>query len=55
MEKKFHVILTDELGEEFSLELIAPDRQAACDMVKTEYSESSIASVRELKPYNREY
>ena len=53
MEKKYHVILTDELGEEFSVELLAPDMQSACDMVKTEYTESSIASIRELKPYNR--
>lgn len=55
MEKKFHVILTDELGEEFSVELIAHNMQAACDMVKAEYTESSIASIRELKPYNREH
>jgi len=55
MEKKYHVILTDELGEEFSVELIASDMQAACDMIKAEYTESSIASIRELKPYNREY
>jgi hypothetical protein len=55
MEKKYHVILTDELGEEFSVELLAHNMQRACDMVKTEYPESSIASVRELKPYNREY
>ena len=53
MEKKFHVILTDELGEEFSVELIAHNMAAACDMVRAEYPESSIASIRELKPYNR--
>lgn len=53
MEKKYHVILSDELGEEFSVELIAHNMQRACEMVKAEYAESSIASIRELKPYNR--
>lgn len=53
MEKRFHVILSDELGDEFSVELIAPNMQSACDMVKAEYAESSIASIRELKPYKR--
>lgn len=55
MEKKFHVILTDELGEEFSVELLAHNMATACYMVRAEYPESSIASIRELKPYNREY
>lgn len=55
MEKKYHVILSDELGDEFSVELLAHNMQAACDMIKAEYPESSIASIRELKPYNREY
>ena len=54
MQEKFHVILTDELGDEFSLELLAPDMATACDMVMTEYPESSIAVIRQLKPYNRE-
>lgn len=53
MQEKYHIILTDELGEEFSIELLAHDMATACDMVKTEYAESSIASIRELKPYNR--
>jgi hypothetical protein len=55
MEKKYHVILSDELGEEFSVELLAHNMAGACDMIKEEYPESSIASVRELKPYNREH
>ena len=55
MQRKFHVILSDELGDEFSIELIASNMQAACEMVKADYPESSIASIRELKPYNREY
>lgn len=53
MEKKYHVILTDELGEEFSVELLAHNTAAACERVKADYPESSIASIRELKPYNR--
>lgn len=53
MQRKFHVILLDELGEEFSIELLAPDMATACDMVNSEYPESSIATIRELKPYNR--
>ena len=55
MQEKYHVILTDELGEEFSVELLAHDMLTAYDMVTTEYPESSIAVMRELKPYNREY
>jgi hypothetical protein len=37
MQKKYHVILSDELGDEFSIELFAPDMATACDMVMTEY------------------
>lgn len=55
MEKKYYIILSDELGEEFSVELLAHNMQSACDMLKAEYPESSIASIRELKPYKREY
>jgi hypothetical protein len=53
MQRKYHVILSDELGDEFSIELIAPDMATACDMVNSEYPESSIATIRELKPYSR--
>jgi len=53
MERKFHVILSDELGDEFSIELIASNMQRACDMVNAEYPESRIATIRELKLYNR--
>lgn len=51
--KKFHVILSDELGEEFSVELDASDRNDAWDRVAEEYPESCVVSVRELKPYYR--
>lgn len=52
---KFHVILSDELGEEFSVELEATDRNAAWDTVASDYPESCVVSVRELKQYNRGY
>lgn len=53
--KKFHVILSDELGEEFSVELEAIDRNDAWDKVAMDYPESCVVSVRELKRYVREY
>jgi hypothetical protein len=51
---KFHVILSDELGEEFSVELEAYDRDDAWDTVQMDYPESAVVSVRELKRYVRE-
>lgn len=53
--KKFHVVLSDELGEEFSVELEAQDRNDAWDTVAMDYPESSVVSVREMKRYVREY
>jgi len=52
--KKFHVVLSDELGEEFSVELEALDRDDAWDTVAMDYPESSVVSVCELKRYIRE-
>jgi hypothetical protein len=62
---KFHVILSravlsltaceDELGEEFSVEVEAHDRNDAWDTVQMDYPESAVVSVRELKRYVREY
>lgn len=49
------MILSDELGEEFSVELEAQDRDDAWDTVAMDYPESSVVSVRELKRYVREY
>lgn len=57
------MILADELGEEFSVELEAHDRNDAWDTVAMDYPESSVVSVeeaqltllRELKRYIREY
>lgn len=53
--KRFHVILSDELGEEFSVELDAMDRNDAWEIVEMEYPESSVVYVQELKRYQREY
>ena len=51
--KRFHVTLSDELGEEFSVQLNASDRYEAWDRVAEEYPEFCVVSVRELKPYYR--
>lgn len=53
--RKYHVILSDELGEEFSLELFATDNLDLYEKINSEYPESGIVVYRELKPYNREY
>lgn len=52
--KKYHVILADDLGEEFSVELTAYDRNDAWDTVQMDYPESSVVYVQELKLYQRE-
>jgi hypothetical protein len=52
--KKYHVILADELGEEFGVEITAHDREDAWDTVQMDYPESSVLSVYELKRYQRE-
>lgn len=51
---KFLVVLADELGEEFSVELEAPDRNDAWDTVQMDYPESRVVYTYELKPYKRE-
>jgi hypothetical protein len=52
---KFHVILSDELGEEFSVELEGHDWLDVWETVQMDYPESVVLSVRELKRYVREY
>lgn len=52
--RKFHVILADELGEEFSVELEAMDRDDAWDTVQMDYPESRVVAALELKRYARE-
>ena len=52
--QKYHVILSDELGEEFSVEIESDNKYLAWDIIAAEYPESRIQYVRELKPYHRE-
>jgi hypothetical protein len=52
---KYHVILADECGDEFSVEIEACDYEDAWDTVQMDYPESGVVSVRELKRYVREY
>lgn len=51
---KFHVILMDELGEDFSIELEADNKYEAWDKIAAEYPESRVQYVRELIRYERE-
>jgi len=51
---KYHVILSDELGEEFSVELLAMDENDAWETVQMDYPESSVVYVQKLKRYVRE-
>lgn len=50
----YHVILRDELGDEFSVELAAKNVHDAWDKIALEYSESCVVHARKLKPYDRE-
>jgi len=51
---RYHVILSDELGEEFSVEITAYDRDDAWDTVAMEYPESGVVAVLEHGSYRRE-
>lgn len=51
---KYHVILTDELGEEFSVEITASDREDAWNTVAMDYPESGVVAVYETGAYRRE-
>lgn len=44
--KKFHVILADELGEEFSAQVTAHDLEEAWEVASNCYPESCVVSVR---------
>lgn len=54
--KRYHVILCDELGDEFSVEVNASDRDDAWDTVAMEYPESGVVAVLECgsESYRRE-
>jgi len=47
--KKFLVILRDELGDEFSVEVEALDQDAAWEAIDSNYPESFVVSFRELR------
>jgi hypothetical protein len=51
--KKFHVLLIGECGEDFSVEVLAKDKDEAWDMVSEDYPESRVDYVRELSRYER--
>ena len=50
---KFHVILMDELGDDFSVELESDNKYSAWNKVAAEYPESRVQYVRELIRYER--
>lgn len=52
--KRYHVILCDELGDEFSVEVDASDRDDAWDTVAMDYPESGVVAVMERDSYRRE-
>lgn len=51
---RYHVILCDELGDEFSVEIDACDRDDAWDTVQMDYPESGVVDVMESGNYRRE-
>jgi len=42
---RFHIILCDELGEEFSVTMYAESLDACLDLLDEEYPESSVVDV----------
>jgi len=52
--RRYHVILSDEMGEEFSVEIMASDRDDAWDTVAMDYPESGVVAVLEHGSYRRE-
>jgi hypothetical protein len=51
---RYHVILTDECGDEFSVEIEACDYKDAWDTVQMDYPESGVVAVRESRGYRTE-
>lgn len=51
---RYHVILTDECGDEFSVEIEASDRDDAWDTVQMDYPESGVVAVMEARGYRAE-
>lgn len=51
---RYHVILTDECGDEFSVEIEASDGADAWDTVQMDYPESEVVSVMKSRGYRAE-
>jgi len=53
--KMFYVILEDETGKEFTVNLKAYDRDDAWETVQMDYPECSVVYAYEARTYVREY
>ncbi len=42
---KFHAVLIDECGSEFGADVVAPDHDAARDMLRDDYPESNVVQL----------
>ena len=51
---RYHVILTDECGDEFSVEIEASSRDDAWDTVQMDYPECGVVAVMEPRGYRAE-
>ena len=51
---RYHVILTDECGDEFSVEIEASDHNDAWDTVQIDYPERGVVAVMESRGYRTE-
>lgn len=50
---KYLVILSDELGEEFSVEIDAPNESDAVETIAIDYPESGIVAVTPIRRYKK--
>ncbi len=50
---KYLVILSDELGEEFSVEIDAPNESDALDTIAMDYPESGILGIAPIRRYKK--
>lgn len=51
---RYHVILTDELGDEFSVDISAETRDDAWETVEMDYPECGVVAVYQTGDYRRE-
>lgn len=50
---KYLVILSDELGDEFSVEIDAPNESDALDTITMDFPESGIVAVMPIRRYKK--